>query len=141
MKTLANCTDVEFLRQTNKIRKYAEAWLKNTGVLEIRRRELPTPDESLSEEAKKAAYRQSAMQRLNDMLDTALDTHAEETARLLRMMCFVDENDAEALKMPTIIKAVSEIMADEDVLDFFISLRRLGQKSTETPAQTSGSTS
>lgn len=43
MKTLANCTPVEFLRQTNKIRHAVEGLLLDSGVQEIRKRmpELP----------------------------------------------------------------------------------------------------
>ena len=38
VKTLANCTDVEFLRQTNKIRKAVEKWLTDTDIANIRKR-------------------------------------------------------------------------------------------------------
>lgn len=133
MKTLANCTDVEFLRQTNRIRKYAEAWLKDTGVLDIRRRELPKPDDSLSEDEKREAYRQNARDRLNDILDAALDTHAEQTAGLLRLMCFVEPDDDQSLRVPQMLGAVSELMENQDVLDFFTSLGRLGLMNTSTP--------
>ena len=130
MKTLANCSDVEFLRQTNRIRKYAEAWLKDTGVLEIRKRELPKPDDDLSEEEKREVYRQNARARLNDMLDAALDTHAEQTAGLIRLMCFVEPDDDKTLKVPQMLGAVSELMDNKDVLDFFTSLGRLGLMNT-----------
>lgn len=130
MKTLANCSDVEFLRQTNKIRKYAEDWLRDTGVLEIRKRELPKPDEGLSDEEKRAFYRKNARARLNDMLDAALDTHAEQTAGLLRLMCFVEPDDDQSLRVPQMLGAVTELVENQDVLDFFTSLGRLGLMNT-----------
>ena len=37
MKTLANCNPVEFLVQTNKIRKAVWDWLSLTQVMEIRK--------------------------------------------------------------------------------------------------------
>lgn len=130
MKTLANCSDMEFLRQTNRIRKYAESWLKNTGVLEIRRRELPKPDESLTDEEKQEAYRRSAKSRLDDMLDAALEEHTEETVKLLRMMCFIDPEDDTQLTGTQILKAASDMIDNQDILDFFTSLGRLGLMNT-----------
>lgn len=37
MKNLANCTPSEFLKQTNKIKKSVEKWLKATDIMEIRK--------------------------------------------------------------------------------------------------------
>ena len=126
MKTLVNCSDVEFLQQTNKIRKYAEKWLKDTGILEIRNRNPKKAAEEMTDEE----FRANARERLNDMLDAALETHAQETAGLLRMLCFVEPDDDKTLSMPQILKAASEIMDNQDVLDFFTSLGRLGLMNT-----------
>jgi hypothetical protein len=130
MKTLANCSDVEFLRQTNKIRKYAEKWLKDTGILDIRNQETPKLPEDMSEDEKRDALREHAHGRLNAMLDAALETHAEETAGLLRLMCFVEPQDDKTLKMPQIMSAAAEMMNNQDILDFFTSLGRLGLMNT-----------
>ena len=64
MKTLATCSDVEFLRQTNRIRKYAEKWLKDTGIFDIRTRKLADPPEDMSDDEKKQWYRAKAKERL-----------------------------------------------------------------------------
>lgn len=130
MKTLANCSDVEFLRQTNKIRKYAEKWLKDTGILDIRNQETPKLPEDMSDDEKRDALREHAHGRLNAMLDAALETHAEETAGLLRLMCFVDPQDDKTLRMPQIMGAAAEMMENQDILDFFTSLGRLGLMNT-----------
>jgi len=130
MKTLANCSDVEFLKQTNKIRKYAETWLKDTGVLDIRKRELPTPEEDMPDDKKREFYRANAKERLDDMLDAVLEDHAEETARLLRMLCFIDPDDTETLKMPQLLKAATDMLENQETLDFFTSLGRLGLMNT-----------
>ena len=37
-KNLVTCKPTEFLKQTNRIRKSAEKWMKATNVLEIRKR-------------------------------------------------------------------------------------------------------
>ena len=133
MKTLATCSDVEFLRQTNRIRKYAEKWLKDTGIFDIRTRKLADPPEDMSEDEKKQWYRTKAKERLNDMLDAALDTHAEQTVGMLRLLCFMDPDDSEGVKMPQILGAAAQMMNDGNVLDFFTALGRLGLMNTETP--------
>ena len=38
MKNLANCTPTEFLKQTSKIKRSAEKWLKVTDIMAIRKR-------------------------------------------------------------------------------------------------------
>ena len=136
MKNLANCTPVEFLRQTNKIRHSVEGWLKETGILEIRKNK-PTLIEitdSMSDEEKQKAETENkerlaaqAKKNISDMLDKALDTNAEKTIQILAMMCFIDAKDANQVKPTTYLKNVAEILEDEDVIDFFISLMRLGQ--------------
>ena len=57
MKHLANCDPVEFLVQTNKIRKAVSKWLTLTKVLEIRKT-LPAPKDS--EAANKDAIRKQS---------------------------------------------------------------------------------
>ena len=59
MKNLANCTPVEFLKQTNKIRHEVESWLKDTKIMDIRKNRpvliplTPSMTEEEMEEAKK----------------------------------------------------------------------------------------
>ena len=57
MKNLANCTPVEFLRQTNKIRHSVEGWLKETGILEVRKNKpiLIEITDTMSDEEKQKA--------------------------------------------------------------------------------------
>ena len=47
MKNLANCKPTEFLRQTNRIRKYVAQWLDMTGILDIRK-DMPEVDKTVS---------------------------------------------------------------------------------------------
>ena len=130
MKNLANCTDIEFLAQTNKIRKQAEAWLKSTGILTIREQKPPVLPEDMPEDQKREAIRKDARRRINAMLDAALENHTEETARLLRMMCFVDPDDNQAMTGAQLLGAAAEMLGNEEILDFFTSLGRLGLMNT-----------
>ena len=137
MKNLATCTPVEFLRQTNKIRKSVESWLKETKIMEIRKNKplgLIEITETMSAEERKDAeernldlYREQAMKNISKMLDVALDECAEQTLEVLGLMCFVDPDKVNECKPTALIKEFGEMIADEDILDFFTSLMQLDQ--------------
>ena len=125
MKNLSNCELAEFLKQTNKIRKQVSKWITDTKIMEIRKR---VPDlTDLTEDEKKAKLREQGKKNLSDILDNAFDTHPQETAELLGLMCFVEPKDLNKHKAAEYLKAFGEMISDEDVLDFFTSLMRLEQ--------------
>lgn len=139
MKNLANCSPVEFLRQTNKIRHAAQSWLKDTKILEIRKNkaslieitsEMSEEEKTDAIETNKQKARSQAMKNISDMLDVALDTHAEQTLELLALMCFVEPEDVDKYKPTAYIREFGEMIADKDILDFFTSLIRLEQTVT-----------
>ena len=69
MKTFATCNPVEFLVQTNKIRRSVEKWLTLTRIREIRKR-LPELPENASDEDRKAAMREQVKNhRMTEFLD------------------------------------------------------------------------
>lgn len=137
MKHLANCDAIEFLRQTNKIRKAVEGWLKATKVLEIRKNapKLKAITGDMTDAQRKKAQaenrektREQINKNISAMLDAALEENAEKTLELLALLCFVEPEDANKHKATEYLKAVGEMIADEDVLDFFTSLMRLENK-------------
>ena len=82
---LANCTPTEFLKQTCKIKKSVEKWVKATDIFNIRRN-LPkltpvTNQMSDEERAQTIADNRKKTQdqmyeNFSNMLDAALDQHA-----------------------------------------------------------------
>lgn len=136
MKTLVNCTPVEFFAQTNKIRKLAEKWLKDTNILEIRKRKPQgnfTPAKGMSEEEikgliekRKEAWAEQAKKNLFDILDSMLEQNAEETIELLALVCFIEPEHANDHKMSEYLQNINELMTDEAVIGFFTSLESLG---------------
>lgn len=134
MKTLANCSPREFLVQTNKIRKAVSNWLSLTKVLEIRKAQ-PKYPENATEEERRAAITQQIQDNANAMLDAILDEHPEETAELLGLICFVEPEDLDNHSMTEFFGAVSEILNSREVLDFFISLAKLGSMNTSAAAK------
>ena len=145
MKNLANCNGVEFLRQSNKIRHALKDWLKKTKVLEIRKHQpvLVEVSDSMTPEAKEKAleenekrWREQSRQNISDMLDVCLEENAEETLKIIGMMCFIEPEDAENQKATELLANFAEMLADKDVMSFFSSLMKLDVMNTsDTPKQ------
>lgn len=130
MKNLANCKPSEFLKQTNLIRKSVANWLELTDVLNIRQKK---PDLSgLDEKEKRAALEAQAKENLNEMLEAILEEHPEETLEVLALICFVEPEDADNHSVAEYLDALSEIISNKAVLNFFISLARLEKTPTSS---------
>lgn len=136
MKNLANCTPVEFLKQTNKIRHSVETWLKDTKILEIRNNKanlieitdnMTDTERTEAEKENTKRMREQVKKNISDMLDNALETNADKTVELLALMCFIEPKDANSVKPTEYLKNASEILSDQDVIDFFTSLMRWDQ--------------
>lgn len=155
MKTLANCNAVDFLTQTNKIRKAVAKWLTDTDILNIRKNvpEMPKfkpleypkdvsddEKEKLFDEYQKErekvleghekAKREQVKKNLMEMLDKALDEFPMETLEILGMVCFVDKEDLEKTKGIDLLNGAMDAFADDEVVRFFTSLVSLEQKIT-----------
>lgn len=114
IKTLANCNPIEFLKQTNKIRKEIKQYLDLTQILEIRKRQPKTT----SDEDTKAQIEQN----LNDMLDKMLDEYPEQTAKVLGLMCFIDtEEELMSFKGVDLLAPALELISSEAVISFLVS--------------------
>lgn len=129
MKTLANCTPVEFLRQTNKIRHAAANLLGAAGIAEIRKR-MPAFTGSETEDEKKAALKKQGAKNFSDILDALLDVNADGTAALLGMMCFQEPEDIVNATGMEYLEAGIDLLKSKPVMDFLLMLVGLGQKDT-----------
>lgn len=133
IKTLANCTDIEFLQQTNKIRHAVEEWLTATDFMAIRKRMpkleaipdgMDTKQAELIEKKNEKLTQQQIKKNLNDVLDEALEKHPDLTLKIIRLCCFVEPDD-DSRRVTYYLSAFSQMLADEDVLNFFTSLVNL----------------
>ena len=124
MKTLATCDPVEFLVQTNKIRRSVEKWLTLTQIIQIRKRLPVLPEDA---ENRKEAMDEQVKKNLTAILDAVLEDHPVETAELLGLLCFVDPEDLKNHKMTEFMAAFSELVNSPEVVGFFTSLMQLGQ--------------
>lgn len=139
LKTLVNCKPSEFLRQTNRIKKAVEKWLKDTDIMNIRKR-LPSLEvvamNATDEERREIAARnkklseEQARKNISAMLDAILEEHPQETLELLGLCCFIEPEHVDDYKVTDYLNAFNSIINDKAVIDFFISLASLGVKNT-----------
>ena len=129
MKTLANCKPSEFLKQTVKIRHSVEKWLDITDIMNIRKKP-PEIKPGMSVEEIKEVKMEQAKKNLSKMLDAALEDHPDETLELLAMVCFMEPSEVDDHDMSYYLEAITEILSNKSVLNFFYSLVQLGQRNT-----------
>lgn len=140
MKTLANCKPSEFLRQTNRIKKAVEKYVKDINLQGIRAKmpELKTiPIEASTDERaaiikeNNKRLKEQSMKNLSEILDAAMDKFPEETLEILALVCFVEPEHVDDHSVAEYLSALAEIMNDEAVVNFFTSFLRWGQMNTE----------
>lgn len=128
MKTIAQLTGVDFLRQCNKIRYGVDAVMKNTKVLDIRKKK-PTLTGNETEEEVKKKYDEQARKNVSEMLDVMLDKKPEETMKLLSLLVVLDEGEEEPSGLELLMTGI-EVLSDKRVMDFLLSLMQLGDHNT-----------
>lgn len=125
VKTLANCTLAEFLRQTNKIRHAVADFYESCDFGEImKRKPVLTGNETEAELADK--IRKQSKQNLSDILDVCLDTNAEKTVEIVGLMCFKSPEEAAKMSSTEFLGATLELLSNEDVVSFFTSVANSG---------------
>ena len=126
MKNLANCKPSEFLRQTNKIRKAVSKWLEITDLLNIRKTQ-PTIPKDATEKEKEEANRNHLKKKANLMMESIMEEHPDETLELLALLCFVEPENVDDYPISFYLENFTELIKDQAVVGFFISLIQLGQ--------------
>lgn len=129
MKTIANLSGVEFLRAINRTRHAVEKLLSVTGVLNIRKN-VPNFTGNETPEEKAEMERAQVKKNLNDMLDSLLETHPEETYECIMALCVREEGEPEPDGIELIMAAFS-LISDKRVLDFLSQLGKSGLIGTE----------
>ena len=124
MKTIANLNGVEFLRAINRTRHAVEKLLSVTGVLKIRKN-VPEFTGNETPEEKAEMERAQVKKNLNDMLDSLLETHPEETYECIMAMCVREEGEPEPDGIELLMAAFS-LIGDKRVLDFLSQLGKSG---------------
>ncbi len=122
MKTIASLKGAAFLRACNAVRFDVDNLLKNTKVLDIRKKMPVFTGEETAEEKKKRVE-EKAKENINEMLNVLLDEYAEETYAVIEKMCVLEDGeDPDGLDIAI---AAMEIISNPKVLDFLLSLAKL----------------
>ena len=129
MKTIANLNGVEFLRAINRTRHAAEKLMNVTDVLNIWKK-TPTFTGEETEEEKLKIAREQIKKNLNDILDSLLEYHPEETFECIMAMCVRDEDEPEPDGIELIMVAFN-LISDKRVMDFLLQLGKSGLIATE----------
>lgn len=129
MKTIANLSGVEFLRAINRTRHAVEKLMKVTDVLNIWKKN-PTFKGDETEEEKLEIARGQIKKNLNDILDTLLEKHPEETFECIMALCVRDEGEPEPDGIELVMAAFN-LISDKRVLDFLLQLGKSGLIATE----------
>ena len=133
---LASCKPSEFLKQTYRIKKSVETWLKATDIFSIRRN-LPklTPiTNDMSEEERAEIFKdnrkktqEQILKNFNAMLDAVLFDHADKTLEILALCCFVEPAEVDNYTIEFYLENVTELLNNKAVVGFFTSLAQLAQ--------------
>ena len=124
MRTIANLNGIEFLRAVNRTRHAVEKLMNVTDVLKIWRKN-PTFTGKETPEEKLEMQKNQIKQNLNDMLDSLLEEHPEETYACIMAMCVLDEGEPEPDGIEMVMAAFN-LISDKRVLDFLFSLGKSG---------------
>lgn len=129
MRTIANLNGVEFLRAINRTRHAVEKMMKVTDVLSIWKK-MPAFKGDETPEQMQEMTREQIKKNLNDILDTLLEKHPEETFECIMALCVRDEGEPEPDGIELTMAAFN-LISDKRVLDFLLQLGRSGLIATE----------
>lgn len=126
-KNLITCKPSEFLKQTMRLKRTAEKWLKDIKFAEIRKQ---LPDLENIEGDTEKAIQEQALKNLSAILENAFEKYPDETLEVIALCCFIEPEDVDEYPTGEYLKTMSEMIHDEAVLTFFSSLVQLGQMLT-----------
>ena len=124
MKTIANLSGVEFLRAINRTRHAVEKLMKVTDVLAIWKNN-PTFKGDETPEEMHEMQRNQIKKNLNDILDSLLEKHPEETFECIMALCVRDEGEPEPDGIDLVMAAFN-LISDKRVVDFLLQLGKSG---------------
>lgn len=131
IKNLANCTLKEFLKQINKIRHEVEDLFTVANIKEIRKN-IPTFTGEETEEEKAEIIRQQGRKNISDILDNCLEKNVDKTVKVIGLMCFKTEKEAENMDVSDFYDVTFELLGSKRVIDFFTKLVNSGLINTLT---------
>ena len=129
MRTIANLDGVEFLKAINRSRHAVGKLMEVTDVLNIWKKKPTFMGDETPEEQHQIA-REQIKKNLNEILDTLLEKHPEETYNCIMALCVRDDGEPEPDGI-SLIMAAFNLISDKRVVDFLLQLGNLGLFATE----------
>ena len=129
MRTIANLNGVEFLRAINRTRYAVEKLMNVTDVLNIWKKN-PAFKGDETPEQRHEMQRNQIKKNMNDILDTLLEKHPEETFECIMALCVRDEGEPEPDGIELVMAAFN-LISDKRVVDFLLQLGKSGLIATE----------
>ena len=129
MKTIANLNGVEFLRAINRTRHAVEKLMKVTDVLNTWKKNPSFKGDETPEE-RHEMQRNQIKKNLNDILDSLLEKHPDETYECIMALCVLEdgEPDPDGIEL---VMAAFNLISDKRVVDFLLQLGKSGLFVTE----------
>ena len=129
MKTIANLNGVEFLRAINRTRHAVEKLMKVTDVLNTWKKNPSFKGDETPEE-RHEMQRNQIKKNLNDILDSLLEKHPDETYECIMALCVLEdgEPDPDGIEL---VMAAFNLISDKRVVDFLLQLGKSGLIATE----------
>lgn len=136
LKNLATCKPTEFVKQTVRIKKSVQNWLKMTDVMNIMKEKpnLTKLTDTMSETERQEIFDKNkeisdelARKKISKAFDAILENHPAETLELLALLCFVEPAEIDNHPIDEYFTALNEMLNNTNVISFFTSLIRLGQ--------------
>ena len=129
MKTIANLSGVEFLRAINRTRHAVEKLMKVTDVMGIWKKNPTFKGDETTEEMHEI-QRNQIKKNLNDILDSLLEKHPEETYECIMALCVREDGEPEPDGIELVMAAFN-LISDKRVVDFLLQLGKSGLIATE----------
>lgn len=141
MKNLANCTPIEFMGQTLKLKDSLTYLLKAVKLDEIRSQKpdfIDIPEDASEEETleivnkNKELLKNQAMENLSLILYKFFEENAEKTLEVLAYSCFVEPEDVNNYMISDYLDCLMDMFEDKAVRRFFLSMARIQKQNIIT---------
>ena len=125
IKTLANCSTIDFLKQANKIRKAVGQFYDECNFGQIMRGQPEFPMNA-TETQREDIARNFRKNQLNEILDICLETNVEKTVEIIGLMCFMEKKEAENTPANILLGLALDLISNQAVIDFFSKMAKSG---------------
>lgn len=129
-KTLADCSNLEFVQKANEIKGDVEKFLRATKINEIRREIAPLTGKE-SDEEKEQIIKAFNRQKWDRIFKRCMVEHADLTYNLIAKMCFTTREEIEQMPPWEFQATAIILLGDRRVNDFFTQLRLWGLLDTD----------